>query len=242
MSGLAVTRHLLNITLQEQFMSDQHSLELWKEVRARLTRLEAFNVIEAVEACADGNLDHKFRDTVTDVIAHCLVGTEYWPLPYPGSTFEYDLLKALFTRGYMVSDGTIGECYPRRFKIDCFDGRKHFKQEVVPSSRYDILEAEVVELRRQLAERGVDEENKLAADRWKALMSSDRMRILGSSGFKPSTIEGANQAHLAGHRHFGCDMWSHHDTPGEETGLAQAMFTTYADHLIELNKNGRKPQ
>lgn len=172
MSGLAVTRHLLNITLQEQFMSDAHSLELWLEVRACLERREAFNVIDAVEVCVDGNLAHKFRDTVTDAIANCLVGTEYWPSPYPGSTFEYDLLKALFTRGYMLSDGTIGECYPRRFKIDCFDGRKHFKQEVVPASRYDALEAEVFELRRQLAAREDNDQESPEEKNQKA--SSDR--------------------------------------------------------------------
>lgn len=241
MSGAKAIQLLMRNVTGSIPLPEEQAGALWVEVRARLKRKRCMPTIREVEACASGQIDTHPREIVMDAMAFVLTGYEYWPSPYPGSTFAFDLLKECIARGYIESDGSLGDEPDKRFAIHCDDGVKPFKQLVVRAEHYDELEAEVAELRRQLEAKTVDPATQLAANRWNALMSSARISLLGWSGFKPSTIEGANQAHLAGHRHFGCDMWSHHDVCGEETTKAREMFATYADHLIELNAHGRLP-
>ena len=228
MSGTKVIQYLMkNVCV----LTDEQAAELWVDVRARLKAKRCTPTIKEAEACASGNLDTAPREITQDALAFALTGFEFWPSPYPGSTFIYDLLTTCISRGYMESDGSLENFDYKRFEFTCSDGVNMIKQKVVRAEYYDALEAEVAELRQLLAATTIDAETQLAADRWNAVMSSDRMRILGYSGFRPSTYPG-NTMHEEGRRHFGCDFWSHHDAVDDETQQAKEMITSYADLLI----------
>lgn len=80
----------------------------------------------------------------------------------------------------------------------------------------------------------------LDAERWRAITSCARIRMMGSAGFGyPAGKHGgfpARPADPTGHRHLGMEFWSHHPdaTPNEK---GKEILTTYADHLIELGKS-----
>lgn len=228
MSGTKVIQYLMkNVCV----LTGEQAAELWVDVRARLKAKRSTSTIKEVEACASGNPDTAPREITQDALAFVLTGYEFWPSPYPGSTFIYDLLTTCISRGYIEPDGSLENVDYKRFEFTCSDGVNMIKQKVVRAEHYDALEAEVAELRQLLAAKSVGAETQLAADRWNAVMGSDRMRILGSAGFRPSTIPG-NSMHEEGRRHFGCDFWSHHDAVDEETQNAKEMITAYADLLI----------
>lgn len=228
MSGTKVIQKLMEKVC---VLTDEQAAELWADVRARLKAKRSTPTIKEVEACASGNLDTAPRDITQDALAFALTGYEFWPSPYPGSTFIYDLLTTCISRGYIETDGSLENFDYKRFEFTCSDGVNMIKQKVVRAEHYDALEAEVAELRQLLAAKSVDTDMQFSADRWNALMSSDRMRILGSAGFKPSTYPGATMFE-EGRRHFGCDFWSHHDAVDGETEQAKEMITAYADLLI----------
>jgi hypothetical protein len=228
MSGTKVIQYLMKKVC---VLTDEQAAELWADVRARLKAKRCTPTIKEVEACASGNLDTAPRDITQDALAFALTGYEFWPSPYPGSTFIYDLLTTCISRGYMESDGTLENFDYKRFEFTCSDGVNMIKQKVVRAEYYDALEAEVAELRQLLAAKSVDPETQLAADRWNAVMDSARLRIVGSAGFKPSTYPGATMFEN-GHRHFGCEFWSHHDAVDGEKENAKEMITAYADLLI----------
>jgi hypothetical protein len=228
MSGTISIQKLMSKVCE---LTDDQAAGLWVEVRARLKAKRCMPTIKEVEACANGNLDTAPREITQDALAFALTGYEYWPSPYPGSTFVYDLLTTCISRGYIETDGTLENFDYKRFELTCSDGVNMIKQKVVRAEHYDALEAEVAELRQLLAAQSVDAETQLAADRWNAVMGSDRMRILGHSGFRPSTYPG-NTMHEEGRRHFGCDFWSHHDAVDDETQDAKEMIAAYADLLI----------
>ena len=222
MSGTKVIQYLMkNVCV----LTDEQAAELWVDVRARLKAKRCTPTIKEAEACASGNLDTAPREITQDALAFVLTGYEFWPSPYPGSTFIYDLLTTCISRGYIEPDGSLENYDYKRFEFTCSDGVNMIKQKVVRAEHYDALGAEVAELRQLLAAQSVD------ADRWNALMGSDRMSILGHSGFRPSTYPG-NTMHEEGRRHFGCDFWSHHDAVDGETEQAKEMITAYADLLI----------
>lgn len=236
MSGPTSIKNLMDTIIKKNTISDAHAESLWLEVRARLEAIEATETIEEVESFNGRVLDTHPRDIVTDAIAYVLTGAPFWPNSYPGSPFVYKLLKACFARGYIDTDRTTGDCPSLRFFVDSFDGVEQIRREVVPASLYDQAQAELAELRRQVAERDVDTDTKLAADRWNALMSSERMRVLGHAGFRPQEDAERNKAHLAGHRHIGIDFWSHHDADDGAKQTAVEMITAYADQIIENNR------
>lgn len=222
MSGTKVIQYLMKNVCD---LTDEQAAELWVDVRARLKAKRCTPTIKEAEACASGNLDTAPREITQDALAFVLTGYEFWPSPYPGSTFIYDLLTTCISRGYIEPDGSLENYDYKRFEFTCSDGVNMIKQKVVRAEHYDALEAEVAELRQLLEAQSVD------ADRWNALMGSDRMRILGHAGFRPSTYPG-NRMHEEGRRHFGCDFWSHHDAVDGETEQAKEMITAYADLLI----------
>jgi hypothetical protein len=228
MSGAKAIQQLMSKVCD---LTDEQAAGLWVEVRARLKSKRCTPTIKEVEAHTSGTLDTAPREITQDALAFALTGFEYWPSPYPGSTFIYDLLSTCISRGYMEPDGSLENFDYKRFDFTCSDGVNMIKQKVVRAEHYDALEAEVAELRQLLAAKSVDAETQLAADRWNAVMNSDRMRILGSAGFRPSTIAG-NTMHEEGRRHFGCDFWSHHEAVDGETEQAKEMITSYADLLI----------
>ncbi len=65
----------------------------------------------------------------------------------------------------------------------------------------------------------------LDAARWRALLSSARIRVLGSAGFGPRTSENSD-----GYRHVGLEIWTQHVL--KDNGYGQVMLTDYADAVI----------
>lgn len=152
MSGPTSIHHLMESILGRNCFTEDHAAALWVEVRARLVDMEAEDTIEEVEAFEGRRLDTHPRDIVTNAICFVLTGKGYWPDSYPGSPFAYNFLKECFARGYIASDRIKGDCPSSRFVINSFDGVETIRQEVVPASLYDQAQAELVELRSQLAE------------------------------------------------------------------------------------------
>lgn len=223
--------------VERNCFTEEHALALWAEVRAYLKSTDSLDTIKEVEAFTGRRLDTHPREIVSNAICFVLTGLPYFPDRYPGSPFAHIFLKECFKRGYIDTDRATGPCPSQRFFIESSDGVKIIRREVVPASRYDALEAEMVELRRQL-EGQVSASAQLSAERWDALLGSQRMRVLGHAGFKPQEDPERNQAHLAGHRHLGVDFWSHHDASDGAKEHAMEMITAYADQLI---KNNQKP-
>ncbi|MBH3164578.1 hypothetical protein I5N01_05495 [Serratia marcescens] len=68
------------------------------------------------------------------------------------------------------------------------------------------------------------------AERWRALLASARIRILGTAGFTPASQPGVNGPSNPDYRHFGVEFWTHH--PGwlaENNEYAINTLTQYAD-------------
>lgn len=63
------------------------------------------------------------------------------------------------------------------------------------------------------------------AARWRALLSSPRLRILGTAGFFEDS-----PGHADGYRHFGLEAWTMHDAVDNEHGAK--ILTEYADAMI----------
>lgn len=101
-----------------------------------------------------------------------------------------------------------------------------------PNDNEDILMAihELKEGREAAYERG-RAAGQVDGDRWRALMSSARIRILGTAGFDPST--GRNPP---GYRHFGAEFWTHHDTPSED---GPRIVTEFADAIMARSTEGQ---
>lgn len=80
-----------------------------------------------------------------------------------------------------------------------------------------------------LAQESPDEDDARDAARWRALLGSQRIRMLGWTGFdqdgnvQPSTDP-------RGYMHFGVEFWSQH--PTMEVARARTILTSYADALI----------
>lgn len=74
-----------------------------------------------------------------------------------------------------------------------------------------------------------DAQTEKDAARWRALINSPRLRIMGTAGFDK---EGKPAASMdSGYMHFGLEVWSRHS---DETtnGYARAVLTNYADARI----------
>lgn len=224
--------------VERNCFTEEHAVALWAEVRAYLESHDSLDTIKEVEAFTGRRLDTHPRDIVSDAICFVLTGVPYLPDSYPGSPFAHNFLKECFKRGYIETDRAAGPCPSLRFFVDAFDGVEHIRREVVPASLYDQAQEEIAELRRQLEGKAMPAVDQLSADRWNALLSSQRMRVLGYAGFTAQEDPVRNQAHLAGHRHLGVDLWSHHDADDGAKERAVEMITAYADQLI---KNNQKP-
>lgn len=152
MSGAKSIQVLMNRMLMQETMPLDKAEALWVEVKARLSKTGSKPTITEVEACLSGNLDTHPRDIVRNAVAFVLVGSEYWQDHYAGSTFLFRFLKECIARGYIESDGSLGDAPPVKFKMMVSDGVETFHQTVVHAKDYDNLEAELIDLRRQLAE------------------------------------------------------------------------------------------
>lgn len=85
------------------------------------------------------------------------------------------------------------------------------------------------------------EREALDAARWKALLSSPRIRILGTAGFDPAT----RMSH-PDYRHFGMEIWSRFsDWPQEKNAYGREVLTQYADSIIDVQSRalitGKEP-
>ncbi len=66
------------------------------------------------------------------------------------------------------------------------------------------------------------------AKRWRALLSSQRIRIMGSAGIGSSKYQ-----------HVGLEIWSAFlDAPPDESEHGQTVLTEYADMIIKANLEG----
>jgi hypothetical protein len=63
------------------------------------------------------------------------------------------------------------------------------------------------------------------AARWQSLLSSPRIRVIGTSGFDKPAED---------YRHFGVEFWSHYPPPVTTNTASRTILTSYADHLIKL--------
>lgn len=71
----------------------------------------------------------------------------------------------------------------------------------------------------------------LDADRWRAMLNSPAIRILGYAGLQEDKP-------IDGHYcHFGMEIWSHHE-PYYDNKKATELITRYADNVIALNSTG----
>lgn len=81
------------------------------------------------------------------------------------------------------------------------------------------------------------EQDKLDALRWRALMSSDRIRVMGGAGFDwkvPGTPEPTGD-----YMHLGVELWSRHtakDDPQYPQTRCRNLLTRYVDELIKINQ------
>ena len=67
------------------------------------------------------------------------------------------------------------------------------------------------------------------AKRWRALLGSARIRILGSAGFDATAHPGENPDY----RHFGMEIWTHHpDWPHEKNEYGINTLIQYADAML----------
>lgn len=77
------------------------------------------------------------------------------------------------------------------------------------------------------------------AERWRALMSSQRIRVMGSAGFQ--RVDGKFIAPSVDHAylHMGVEFWSVHESkhPSEEfpQDRCRDQLTAYVDHLRSRN-------
>ena len=80
------------------------------------------------------------------------------------------------------------------------------------------------------------------AARWRALLASGRLRLLGSAGFDNSSLYGikdGRQADPSGYRHFGMEFWTiHFHDSSADNATGQAVLTAYADAMIEKGIGG----
>ena len=72
----------------------------------------------------------------------------------------------------------------------------------------------------------MENEDKRDAERWRALMSSARIRVMGTAGFDE---HGKPREGNGGYLHMGVEFWTMHDAPSNE--LSVAIVTNYADFL-----------
>lgn len=81
-----------------------------------------------------------------------------------------------------------------------------------------------------------DEQDKLDALRWRALMSSDRIRIMGSAGFDYTDSE--NPRPRNEYMHLGVEVWSRHSAKDDSEfpqTRCRKLLTTYVDEIIKIN-------
>lgn len=74
------------------------------------------------------------------------------------------------------------------------------------------------------------------AERWRALMSSERIRVMGGSGFKYDTFPPTPAAE---HLHIGVEFWNKHPTandPNYPQEHCRAWFKAYVDALVAARK------
>lgn len=81
-----------------------------------------------------------------------------------------------------------------------------------------------------------------AAERWRALMSSQRIRVIGSAGMV--TPEGELKAPADGYVHIGVELWSLHRSSHPSTDFpqdrCQERLTFYVDLLRAALASGAK--
>lgn len=81
----------------------------------------------------------------------------------------------------------------------------------------------------------VPEDIEQDAARWRALVSSARIRILGTAGFMPVTKPGINGPSNPDFRHFGAELWTHHTGwSADKNQLGIDTLTQYADQMRAL--------
>lgn len=96
---------------------------------------------------------------------------------------------------------------------------KHFDQTPDIIKRADSAELELVKVKAALSAAQLD------ATRWRALLSSPAIRILGHAGLQ-------DDKPIDGHYcHFGMEIWSHYE-PYYDNKKAGEVITRYADNMI----------
>lgn len=72
-----------------------------------------------------------------------------------------------------------------------------------------------------------------SAERWEALMSSERIRVMGSAGFKFDGDTVTPKAAPDDWLHFGLEVWNRHPASNEEypQTTCRNLLITYVDHL-----------
>ena len=71
------------------------------------------------------------------------------------------------------------------------------------------------------------------ANRWRALLSSGRLRWQGSSGFDFENKKVKTRDDVL---HFGMDFWNVDTTPPADNDLAVNLLTAYADDIVRRTK------
>ena len=94
---------------------------------------------------------------------------------------------------------------------------------------FDMLALQVERFREE------SERNARDAARWRALLSSDRLRLLGSAGFgTTSSGQKAVDSRIpdpSGYRHFGMEFWTKHREKSSEHGAR--VLEAYADAILD---------
>lgn len=80
--------------------------------------------------------------------------------------------------------------------------------------------------------------------RWRALLNSQRMHYMGSTGFKSESSEyaDANPKAAREHMHFGMEFWNVYRLPKDyadnESGYCRRLLLAYVDEILRQDEMG----
>lgn len=125
----------------------------------------------------------------------------------------YDLTESNLGKGVIVDIYTNRHDDPNGVTIYCieFEG-------------CEVFDRLAHEIRPYESEEEVDD--KRDAERWRALIGSARIRVMGSAGFKEGGIPRDDND---GYLHMGVEFWSKHSEPSNEISITT--LVNYADFL-----------